>query len=73
MGKEFIIRSYGYGELAMLYFPRSTKKSASVQFRRWLILNNDLSKNLKSEGFRPGLKILTPKQVLTIINFLGEP
>jgi len=73
MDGQFKIRSYGYGELALLYFPNSTKKSASVQFRRWLILNNDLSKSLKSVGFRPGLKILTPKQVFTIINFLGEP
>ena len=27
MEKEFIIRSYGYGELAQLYFPNVTKKS----------------------------------------------
>ncbi|MFN7326480.1 MAG: DUF4248 domain-containing protein [Chitinophagales bacterium] len=34
MEKEFIIRSYGYCELALLYFPNSNKKSASTQLGR---------------------------------------
>lgn len=73
MEKEFIIRSYGYGELAMLYFPHSMKRSASVQLRRWIVINKKLQNSLLEVGFRPGQKLLTPKQVIVIIKFLGYP
>ena len=73
MEKEFIIRSYGYGELAQLYFPNVTKKSASVQLRRWIVLNKKLSNELIGAGFKPGQRILTPKQVNSIISNLGAP
>ena len=73
MDEQFKIKSYGYGELALLYFPNSTKKSASVQMRRWLRQNESLKKQLKDSGFRPGLKLLTPKQVKILVDFLGEP
>jgi hypothetical protein len=72
MDEKFKIRSYGYGELAMLYFPYSTKKSASVQFRKW-IKKDPLITELIKYGFLPGNKILTPKQVLIITVHLGEP
>ena len=45
MDEQFKIRSYGYGELAMLYFPNSAKKCASVQFRRWIIFNKKLAQD----------------------------
>ncbi|MFN6380362.1 MAG: DUF4248 domain-containing protein [Flavobacteriales bacterium] len=73
MEETFKIRAYGYSELAQLYFPNVTKKSASVQFRRWILLNAELSLNLQKHNFRPGQKILTPKQVATIIEALGSP
>lgn len=73
MEETFKIRSYGYNELAQLYFPYATKKSASVQLRRWIVLNEKLENELSKTGFRPGLRVLTPKQVGIIIQFLGSP
>ena len=75
MNKEepFKVRAYGYGELAMEYFHNSTKKSASTQLGRWIKQNNKLNRELISSGFKKGQKILTPMQVLIIINYLGYP
>ncbi len=73
MQSTFKLRSYGYSELAQLYFPHITKKSASVQLRRWLILNKKLNASLGETGFFPGQKLLTPKQVGLILEFLGKP
>jgi hypothetical protein len=73
MEKEFVIRSYSYCELAMLYFPNSTKKSASAQLGRWIRQNQRLLDNLVELGFRKGKRILTPKQIDVLINFLGAP
>jgi hypothetical protein len=73
MEKEFVIRSYGYCELAMLYFPNSTKKSASVQFRRWIVFNKKLESNLIEAGYERGKRVFTPKQVQIIIETLGNP
>lgn len=73
MEDKFKIKSYGYGELALLYFPNNTPKSASVQLRTWIRLNEKLKNELKESGFATGKKILTPKQVEIIIKFIGEP
>jgi hypothetical protein len=69
----FKIKSYGYGELALLYFPNSTKKSASVQLRRWIVSNKKLETDLYDAGFKPGQKIFTPKQVQLLTEMLGNP
>ena len=73
MEKEFVIRSYSYCELAMLYFPNSTKKSASAQLGRWIRGNQKLKNQLMEMGFKPKKKLLTPNQVKLIIEFFGEP
>ena len=73
MQSTFKLRSYGYSELAQLYFPHITKKSASVQLRRWLILNKKLNASLEETGFVSGQKLLTPKQVGLVLAFLVEP
>ena len=73
MEDKFKIRSYGYGELALLYFPNSSPKSASVQLRTWIRLNEKLKSELNETGFTPGKKILTPRQVELIVNEIGEP
>ena len=73
MDGQFKIKSYGYGELALLYFPNSTKKSASVQLRRWIVINKKLESELLNFGFKPGQRILTPKQVRLLIDHLGQP
>jgi hypothetical protein len=71
--KGFVIRSYGYGELALLYFPNSTKKSATTQLRRWIRRNQELRNTLVKQGFAERQRILTPRQVEVVVQFLGEP
>jgi hypothetical protein len=73
MEEKFKIKTYGYCELAQLYFPNISKKSASVQLRTWIKLNEKLKNELYKAGFIPGKKILTPRQVILIINEIGEP
>ena len=73
MDGQFKIRSYGYGELALLYFPNSTKKSASTQLGRWVRQNEKLKMQLLALGYQPRKKILTPSQVKLIIELFGEP
>jgi hypothetical protein len=73
MEETFKIRAYGYSELAQLYFPNVTKKSASVQLRRWIVKNQSLSIELIKLGFCKGQKLLTPLQVKSVIEHLGEP
>jgi hypothetical protein len=35
--ETFKVRAYGFGELAQLYFPNITKKSAAEQLRNWIV------------------------------------
>ena len=60
-------------ELALLYFPRSTKRSAVTQLRRWIVLCVPLQTRLDELSFRKGQRALTPLQHAAIIEFLGEP
>ena len=57
----------------MLYFPNSTKKSASAQLGRWMRQNEKLKMQLLELGFKPRKKILTPSQVKLIVELLGAP
>lgn len=71
--EKFKVRAFGYGELAQLYFPQISKHSATIQFRRWILLNEKLHEELSASGHKRWQKILTPKQVEIIIHFIGEP
>lgn len=73
MEETTISGSYGYGELAQLYFPKISKKSAAWQLRRWIVANKTLQENLKKVGFIPGKKLLTPAQVKVLVDEFGEP
>lgn len=73
MEDKFKIRSYGYGELALLYFPKSSKVSATTQLGRWIRQNENLKLQLIELGYKPKKKILTPSQVKVIVDFIGEP
>lgn len=70
--EKFKVRAYGYGELALLYFPNSSKVSATTQFSRWIRQNENLKMKLFELGYKPK-KILTPCQVKLIVDFFGEP
>lgn len=71
--EKFKVRAFGYGELAQLYFPQIAKPSATIQFRRWIRLNEKLQEELAASGHKRWQKLLTPKQVEIIIRFIGEP
>ena len=73
MEEKFRIKSYGYCELAQLYFPNISKKSASAQLRRWIKLSDTVVTKLQNLGYKLGLRILTPAQVKVIVEEFGEP
>ena len=60
-------------DLALRYFPRSTKRSASEQLRRWMRLNPDLRARLEELHFQPRQRVLTPLQHEAVLRWLGEP
>ena len=59
----FIIRTYTKAELAHLYNPTVCIKVALQILRRWILFNLPLLHN----------RLLSPKQVATIVQYLGEP
>lgn len=60
-------------DLAQEYFPRSTKRSAVTQLRRWLVLCVPLQRRLEELSFHKGQRVLTPLQHAAVTEFLGEP
>ena len=60
-------------ELAQLYFPNSTSRSASSQLHRWIVLNPELKARLEELHFVPRQRALTPMQYEAIVRCLGEP
>lgn len=73
MEDKFKIKSYGYGELAQMYFPNISKKSASAQLRRWIKQSETVLLKLQNLGYKPGQRILMPKHVKIIVQEFGEP
>jgi len=71
--QSFTLRSYGFGELAILYNPQQQPKSAARQLKRWINCYPGLTERLSLLGYTSGQRILTPKQVACIVECLGEP
>jgi hypothetical protein len=71
--ESFKVRAYGFGELAQLYFPTITKKSASAQLRRWIKFSKNIQQKLQDLDYEPGRRILTPAHVKVLIDEFGEP
>ena len=69
----FIIRTYTKAELAHLYNPNVCLKVALQILRRWIVCNLPLLNELEHEGYRARNRLLSPKQVATIVPYLGEP
>ena len=69
----FIIRTYTKAELAHLYNPTVCIKVALQILRRWILFNLPLLHELEAEGYRARNRLLSPKQVATIVQYLGEP
>ena len=69
----FAIQSYGFGQLAQLYYPDRGERSAIQLFREEMKLTRGLWDALTAVGYKPYTKVLTRGQVKTIVQFLGEP
>lgn len=69
----FLIRSFGWQELAVLYAPELTKESAGRRLTKWVEGYGTLKEALLRNGWRKGQRLLTPLQVRTIVCFIGEP
>ena len=66
--EKFVIRAYGKSELAMLYLPDHSKRTALKLLRSWLLYNPRLRKNAKKKGH-----YYTPIEVKRMVDELGEP
>jgi len=66
-------RPWGFQELAICYFPHIKPHSASNQLSQWIRVAPELMKQLEDNLWRPGRKVLTPRQVALIVRHLGEP
>lgn len=66
--KPFTIKAYGKSELAMLYLPHLSKKTALRQLRTWLRAAPTLRYLLRKRG-----GYFTPKEVRKIVEIVGEP
>ena len=73
MMDEFEVRSYGWQESAVLYGPDLMPASAGKRLSKWVGVNPELKAELQGNGWRKGKKMLTPLQVRTIVQYLGEP
>lgn len=71
--KKFKIRSYGKSELAAMYMPDISPKSAGEVLRRWIIKYPGLSEALAATGLGDADKRYTPAQVRLIVEAIGEP
>jgi hypothetical protein len=73
MEKQFEIRTYGFNELAQLYFPFISSSSASRKFSQWISSNERLMKSLTAENWKKRSKFFTPKQVKILIGHFDPP
>ena len=71
--KSFQYRSYGKGELAMLYIPHIQQQSAVDRFNEWIEAAPGLKERLLSTCMNPRSRYYTPAQVRMIVEVLQEP
>ena len=66
-------RQCHFGRMAMLYYPDRGYKRAVHLFRQEIRQTRGLYQALQATGYRGNERILTPRQVQVIEEFLGEP
>ena len=66
-------RVWAFYELALCYFPESTPKVASRKLRRWIKESGNLKDKLLALDWKPGKKLLTPRQSVCFVTHWGEP
>ena len=60
-------------EIATLYFPDITPKSASEKLTSWINNCKPLARKLSKIGYRTGTHTLIDRQIGMIYDYLGEP
>lgn len=71
--KQFRVQPYTKKELALLYFPDSTPRTAVSHLKAWIYHCEPLVRQLRLLDYRPSSKCFTPLQVKAITDHLGEP
>lgn len=71
--EEFQFRSYGKGELAMLYIQGVQQASAVKEFNVWIRKFPGLEQRLMETGMNRTARKYTPLQVRLIVKALGIP
>ena len=69
----FRYRSYGKGELAMLYIPHVQQQSAVDQFNTWIKASPGLLERLAATGLKPHSRRYTPAQVRMLVEAFEAP
>lgn len=62
-----------FSDLAIQYFPYSSKRSATTQLKRWISINTELKSRLTELHYQPRQRALTPLQHKAVVDLLGEP
>lgn len=71
--EEFVIRTYTKKELALMYFPDSSPRTAVNHLMSWIRRCTQLWESLQTTGYSMTSKAFTPRQVRAIVEQLGEP
>ena len=66
-------RSYGFKELAVLYFPNIAPASASIRLKQWIKDDAELLDALQETNYHLSNRILTPRQKELILTSFGSP
>lgn len=66
-------RSYGFKELATLYFPNIAPASASIRLKTWIKESPELLQALEATHYRLTARLLTPLQTTLIADAFGSP
>lgn len=66
-------RSYGFKELAVLYFPNIAPASASIRLKAWIKDSPELLQTLAGTNYHLTARVLTPRQTCMIENAFGSP
>jgi len=66
-------RSYGFKELAVLYFPNIAPASASIRLKAWIKDSPELLQTLAGTNYHLTARVLTPRQKDLIAIAFGSP
>ncbi|CDD33786.1 DUF4248 domain-containing protein [Phocaeicola barnesiae] len=71
--QTFRLRIYRKNELAMLYFPESSKQTAMRNLGRWIQHCTPLKEELLERGYDKNRKYFLKHEVELILKHFGEP